>query len=353
MRFIFVLPVISLLFACPPKNETSTEETTETPVVESVEQVVTTPFAVHEWGLLRITTTDSEIATSGFELRMEEPESPREREFAPRKPIIYLHPQDGFEPETEISIEVGLANGTLHEVWPVAEATEFGSTHTFGPLRIMNESCTTENVPTLESPFCAAIMTDGGVCETAEMREYLRPVQHCLQTPVGNAPVLLYNGILNSAVVPVSIVHNSATSSATVTNTGSFPVGPLWAVSVAENTRHYHRIDQLQPNESQTFLPTQHTFGENQQEALVSDISTALIELGLNENEAADFIDAWRPNILAPRASNASPNLPWLVFGFFDSSFIDATLPITITPTPAEITRVLAFSLETQVQQNH
>ena len=336
MRFFVIFAIF--LFAC--------QSGSQNPPQESIE-ANSAAFSLHEWGLIRITTGGSEVATSGpHGLGNGEPINFDNMQVL--KPLIYLDPLAGFDLETEISVEVGLANGTLHEVWPVAEVTEFGSTHTFGPLQIINEGCGTENVPSQISEFCLAITTTGGICETAEMHEYLRPVQHCLQTPIGSVPVLLYNGIFDSTIDSISIEYSALNT--TVTNTGSFPIGPLWAVSTDENIRYYHRIDQLQPNASQTFLSEEHTFGENEHEALISDISTTLIELGLTENEAADFIDAWRPNILAPRALNALPNSPWLAFGFFDPSFIDATLPMNVTPTPAETIRVLAFSLETQAQ---
>ena len=353
MRLFFTIFAVFLFVACHPPNEILSQESTETSENEGAVEQIRTPFAVHEWGLLRITTAGSEVATSGLSARSIT-EEPRRIERAPiefEKPIIYFRPLDGFDPATEITVEIEINDGVLHEVWPVEEVIEFGSRHTFGPLRILqNENCSMENIPANNDPFCVAITANGGICETAEIRRYLRPVQNCLEIANVVAPVLLYNGIFNSEITPVSVEYDPATSSVTITNTGSFPVGPLWTVSIDndENNRHYHRIDRLQPNESQTFLPEQQTFSEIEHEVLLSDISTALIEFGLTENEAADFVAAWRPNVLNARPPRVSPSWPWLVFGFFDPSFIDATLPINVTPTPAEMIRVLAFSLETQ-----
>ena len=323
---------------------------------EEVEQ--SAPFSVHEWGLHRIQAGGSELATSGDRRTP----SPGDTSMLVGKPLIYLHALDGFNPDTEITVQVDFTNGAFHEIWPAAEYFPPGSTHTFGPLQILpGETCGAELVPELETPFCHQFTSGGGMCETGEMHAYLSAVPDCLSLASGRTPVLLYNGVFVENRAPVTTTYNTIASTVTVTNTSPYPVGPLWIATTDQMAtgRLFHRVDSLAAG-AEVVLATSEAglvelgggvaLREQEHDALIAEIEGALISRGLTDTEAHDFTEAWRPDVLAPEVTGGffgpAPG-PWTAFGFYSDAFLDAELPMTVTPAPAELVRVLAFSVET------
>ena len=299
-------------------------------------------FDVHEWGLIRFGAT-TEIATSGFGLVVPGEVSPSpdptfdEDRPATRKPVIYIHPGPDFDPSTEISVSITLTEGSLREIWPTPAAggqPSLGSSHTWSPITVTpGISCGSELAPSLDDEACQTL-TDGGVCEAAEMALYLGMVPHCLSvgSPAIQSPVLLYNGYV-TLESPVAL--SVGTTGHTVSNLSEGPVGPLWVVA----DEKVFVVEVLGVGESLLLeAPIPH-FSIDSLTDLLSQVNSALVERGLTSVEAEHFVTAWRPDVLAQP-------LPWQTFGFYGDEAIDAAFPLTIDPTPAETRRVLAFTVE-------
>lgn len=306
-------------------------------------------LGVHEWGLVRFISTVADLSTSGHGYYVED--------MTADKPLIYFHPGPDFDASTDLTVKIAVEGGRMREMWP--DGGELGAesaSYTWPSFKIQpNTPCGVEDVPTLwdeedadgirapVSGFCAQIY-DGGVCETAEMHAYLGEVPHCLAINDINAPVLLYNAYTNPEQVAPVVFDGDAR---TVTNLSASPVGPLWAtVMSAADRRVVYRVDALAAGETVTIDGLPVMFTDDDHEALISDINASLQAMGLAENEAEDFVNAWRPNVLAPPRDVSSLTRPWAVFGFYTQPEIDQMYPLEVSPAPDHIVRVMGFTLE-------
>ena len=267
------------------------------------------------------------------------------------KPLIYFHPDENFDENSEISVTIRVENGEIREVWPDGGSLD-GDSYTWPNFRISpNNSCGIEDVPTLYidsnepggplSAFCSQIR-DGGVCETAEMHAYLGDVPHCILIDEIHAPVLLYNAYADPEQhSPVAADEHS------VTNISDDPIGPLWATYMrSPQERLVYRIDRLEAGNSVLFADLQTIYTDDLHEELIQDIKESLQSAGLTDSESDDFINAWRPNVLALPRDVSNRTTPWAVFGFYDGETIDQIYPLSIDPMPDQVARVIGFTLE-------
>lgn len=297
-----------------------------------VTPVGTAPYEVHEWGLIRFTGGIGEVSTSGHELRP--PVQLQMHEITVDKPLIYFHPLDGFDFDTVISAQVSVTGGQIREAWPASGPQVFGERMVWPHLQITTSNCGAEVVPELNAFPCSSL-TDGGVCETAEMRGYLQTVSNCLNAEGLSAPVLIYNGY----AAPTQASPITIGESGRITNTSAGPVGPLWIPGVTgpqDGFRSFVRVDRLEPGESTDAsgrVPMLH-------DGMVEDLRASLVARGLNDREAEDFIAAWRPNVLSPMGD--APD----VLGLYDPATIDQLYPLVLSPVPSAVHRVLAFTNE-------
>ena len=305
---------------------------------------VLTGYALHEWGLVRFEAGVPEVVTSGFDDRVQGIQTPPQidRPVHVRKPLIYLHPGVSFDLSTNIDITVSLADGTLHEVWPtpgLAGQPAHTNTFTWSGVQISDEACGAQTAPALTDLPCSSLGA-GHVCEAAELTAYLQPVPNCLTYQGVEAPVLLYNGQPAGLDPPVHVQGGTARDGATATELTSLSAQPIGPLYVLEGRQVYRieRLDRLSSWSTAGAVPS-YWVGEDDDE-LLAQIHADIEAQGLTETEAADFVAAWRPDVLRTSV------LPWRVFGFYDRETIDTTWPLEANPMPLVTHRVMAFTIE-------
>lgn len=309
---------LALLFGCNTHAQTTTEEAS-----------IGASYEVHEWGLVRFHGGQGEPATSGHNYR-----APWPMDMAqPAKPLIYFHPLEGFDPATTIDAEIAILGGSVREVWPTSMMPQ-GERFTWSDIQITpNAPCGAEYVPSLDGFPCTGLL-DGGVCETAEMHAYLQPVPHCLSVGGQPSPVLLYNGYSPpSTVTPVEFVAETNE----VVNTSADPVGPMWVYTGSPQTGPtFVHVAQLASQERASLgsLPV------IDHPTMLHDLEAALKQRGLTTQEAADFMAAWAPDVLNPGS------VPFQAIGLYDQATMDAQYPLTLTPAPDRVVRVIGFTAE-------
>ena len=281
----------------------------------------TAPFVLHEWGLVHFEGAIPVVGTSGHGMVV------RDRKMKPKKPLVYITPDEGFDFSTAIDVRVTLASGTLREVWP-NDLTKWSQDHRAfeweGITLSKEKPCGRELAPSLRSAECRAL--EQGVCEAAELSRYLQPVPHCMGVGGQDAPVLVYNGTLDTSTFPVS--HDERM----ITNDSPNPVGPVYL----RKGGSIHRVDTIEGSASVAWKDAKDLGADHA--AFVERVRADLVAQGLTETQATDFIEAWRPDVLAE--SGGSP-----VFGFYSRAGIDAISTLEIRPAPREVHRVMAFAV--------
>lgn len=305
-------------------------------------------FDVHEWGLIRFLPSGADLSTSGYGFFVED-------DITADKPLIYFHPQAGFDPNTEISARISAEGGRMREMWPDGgEISEDRAAYTWPSFKIQpNVPCGVEDVPTLgtfgDAGFCGQFMS--GVCETAEMHAYLSETPHCLAFDHVKAPVLLYNAYTNPQHTAPIVFEASPRS---VRNVSGGPVGPLWiAAEGGSGLGILYRLDTLAAGEAVEVDSLAVAFNTQAHQDFIADVRAALIDAGLAGNEADDFINAWRPNVLRDpnmdydSAYPGGPMLytPWSALGFYSQDAVDQLYPLEINPAPARVARVMGFTV--------
>lgn len=296
-------------------------------------------YGLYEWGLVTYHADGAEIHTSNYEYRPEppvavEPQPVRpDRPIQTRKPILYLIPGPDFDEQTSIDVTIAIPGGSLFEIWP--ESAPGGSTgsttHEWSDVTITQTNCSGATTgPTLESAHCQAYL--GGICEAAEITEYIGETNQCLR--VGNtfAPILLYNGYPPVTTSPIELDDDTMT----LRNTTDHPLGPVYVAF----GRQFYRVDSVPSGESVSVaeLTPDFHFAETDGD-IPSRIREDVLARGLPDAQAGEFMAAWSPDVLAAPMS-------WRAFGFFSRDYVDETYQLSAEPAPSEIERVIAFVVE-------
>ena len=186
--------------------------------------------------------------------------------------------------------------------------------------------CGAEFAPPTSSPLCTGL-GQGAICEAAELPLYLRPVDVCMRVDGVSAPILLWNAVNQDWSSPLEVELGPRPYA---TNGSDGVVSGVFLR--ADDGVHY--LGEVAPGATVP-VDDASTVLMNQTQ-LIDAVRAELLSQGLSDNEANDFIDAWRPDQLA-----FPP--PWTAFGFFDAETIEARAPLTLVPEPVESVRVLAF----------
>lgn len=338
LRSCLILGLVTLLaglaFGFTLSDYTSS---TGDPTIHLAQDETPADYTVHEWGLVRFVERP-EIATSGFGTA---PEAPRPEDMdEDYKPVIYFHPGPTFDPRTSISTTITIEGGVLQEVWPTplgGAQPEHGPSFTWPSVVVRpGSACGGDLGPTNGDLACA----DLGICEAAELRLYMPSVPHCLVVTSSEGhlaseiltPILLYNGYLPAERMPLSVYTDVEGMS--VTGISETPVGPVW---IRDGSRIL-RVDSFESGHVVT-CEGNSAFGPLLAAQLWAEIQDALVERGLTDEEAQQFLAAWQPDVL-------SDPYPWAVFGFFSAEQIDEYFPLTLDPQPSATARVIAFTIE-------
>ena len=334
-----LLALLALATACEESPDAPTETRTNT--VTSPEPEPAPPRAVarapqggyvaREWGLVRFMAGAREVASSYHGRHVPRVIHKTDRRPRPKKPLIYLTPHPGFDPQTTIEVTVTLTHGVLREVWPTPESgpqPAHTSSFAFGPISLLpGDSCGEDVAPRLEDPACQSL-TDGGVCEAAEMAEYIRAVPDCLSVAGVRAPALVYNAYADSLPEPVSI------GAERLQNTSAHEVGPIY---LRTQGGAYVRIERIAPGEDAAISQAKPIPADPaERRALLRE---DLLALGMTAPLAGDFLDAWLPDVLADTWS-------FQALGWYSKAGADTVSTLTFDPEPHALHRALAFSIE-------
>ena len=287
-------------------------------------------FTVHEWGLVSFDPDrPAEVLTSQFD-DSRVFSDPFPGMAVPEKPIVYVHPGPTFDFSQAINVSVRIERGTVFEAWPsLTPSANLTDLSTFEwTLQVLDHGCDASVAPIVSDPHCAAI-PPGYVCEAAELPRYIADTPYCLQVDNMQVPVLLWNGITEWRP-PVSAVPQ-ASGAIEVSNTSTATVHDVF-VALGPGVAY---VDQIPAGETVTVSADMATLNTATLQASVHQI---LIDGGMTINEADDFVRAWNRDVLSV------PSDAWQVLGFYAPETIDALAPLTITPQPTAVHRVLAFA---------
>lgn len=317
-------------------------------------------FAVHEWGMMRHTADQLLVSTSpptrsilgGLGKDQIKPRDPTP-DFGNLigdepgkantgfglgmsgvgagggKPLIMLHPGPTFDASTEISVGVKLVGGTFREVWPTpaqGAQPEHSASYSWEQVHATAESCGRELAPSCEHVACTSIAAEG-ICEAAEMGTYLSPVPSCLSVGDVKTPALVYNGLFPGVPAPLVLSEGEAP---TLENRTAQPFGPLYI----HQGDALFRVESIEANSTLPLTQMLPFDGE-----LKVVLKKDLLAKGLTEGEADSFVAAWSPDVLRQ---------PWVwqVFGFYSAEGVEAIAPMTVTPQPKALVRVMAVTVE-------
>ncbi|MBU0553947.1 AgmX/PglI C-terminal domain-containing protein [Myxococcota bacterium] len=303
-------------------------------------------FSVHEWGLLYFPASAPaapRLHSSAHHLARGQT---THRPGFGGKPLLFFHPEPGFNADAPLDVTITLKGGALREIWPTPKGgvqPKLKGAYTWHQLKIQpNTPCGGELAPPRDGPACMSIGPQGPAalvalgdlqCEAWEMSLYLPQLPHCLQTHDGiRAPVLVYNGALGqqrpiAALTPKGALRSQAKR-------------PLRWVYLSVGVDIY-RFDEVPPGGLAQIEAAQKKLTPAD---FIIDLLGALEAQGLTPLEAGAFIKAWSTPLKAtPRG--------WSALGFLDPAEIEARAPLKIKPQPRAVTRVMAFMLEASPAQ--
>jgi len=223
-------------------------------------------------------------------------------------PVLFFYSEN----ETEVSVKVEFPRGKITEWYP--QARSVGTDIDWGQIKVMPGAALNLPVDNSDSHYYPARETDAA------------PVQVC---GTGNKPdqqekFLFYRGVGNFEL-PLSarLVDNKII----LKNTGAEQIARV-IVFENRNGKIGYRIYDSFSGEMTDARPTL----DQKLDSLVPELKQAIMATGLYEKEADAMIKTWRSSWFEPGMR---------VFYVLPRPTIDTVLPITITPQPAELVRVL------------
>jgi len=306
-------------------------------------------YTVHEWGVLSLERSAT---------------APTLYQSMDDKPVLYFYSQ---EPLT-VDVSVTFTRGTGRETWP---EIPLDSTLTWNGLEIGAGPCQEwADFPAFGEGQCPSPWEEP--CEATFLGDYVVPDASCVTFGETVSPLLFYAGTNLDPVMPVTGSYEEAMNSEVPMVEVSFTthmrfVDKLFVVyrditapagwdqpvtSAAQFAAAMVDVASLQPPVDYTvYLTLQDVdFSVKTPEAadytgLVNMLMSALTEQGLTAEEADAFAVAWAPMFFGVYARNGHPRIPagpsvWVI-GIHDQGDFDELMPLTLTPGPESLTRVL------------
>ncbi len=341
--------VLLALFACgspvPPPPAEEPPPAAPPPVAQLPDAPVGADYAVHEWGLISLTSGALSTSTPTAPVAATPPKPVVPKPPAPhqnppegghpqltiiKKPIVYFHPGPTFDAATRITATVTVASGALREVWPTPDRgaqPSHTSTWTWSDVQVQaGATCDLGWAPAADAPVCTGLTGPVG-CEAAELTRYLGDVPGCLDVGGVATPVLLYNA--QGLTVPPPLSVEQGPDGRTLVNDTDWAFGDVWVwtgdsllhvTSVAAHARvHLRAID------TEALL------------TLLTGVHAAAMAQGLDSDEANAFVEAWQPILEAPT---------WEILSFYPPEAVDRVSQLTFVPPPREVKRALAFTID-------
>lgn len=309
------------------------------------------PYRVHEWGVVTSTRLMS---------------SPTHYVSMDDKPILYFY----ADAPLDVDVAVSIVGGAARETWP---EVELGTELSWPGLHLTGAPCEAATpFPGPGEGQCPSPWEEP--CEARELGSFVVDEASCLELGEVSAPLLFYAGALDEPFVPVSgsfSLEEGATSEVEVSlDLAADFVGRVFVVYrdldvepqgfdgfVTIGRRHgwtyvdvpaggasgalsaslqiLDQVDEARP----ALEPSVHMPGA------AEALRELLLERGLSEAEADAFMVAWAPIFFGATALDGHPGVPpgesLSVIGVHARSDYDALMPLSLTPAPEELVRVL------------
>ena len=309
-------------------------------------------YTVHEWGVV-------------FNQRLQS--APTHYLSMDDKPILYFY----SDIELDVDVELKFTGGTGRETWP---EVELGTTLKWPGLHISDSPCQNATpFPSWGEGQCPYPYDEP--CEVSCLANYVVDEASCLTFGSVKSPLLFYAGILDDPFVPVAGTFESLLSDPPTVHVVFKPdagfvgkyfviyrdievAGGEWdgPVTVAAKFA-YEMVEvpdvtpgdgfsiELMPEEvfDDADVPG---FGPPQDyDLLTDDLSAILTAQGLTNKETEAFLTAWQHIFFGSNAYDSHPHVPGgqsvAIIGIHAQSICEELTPLTLTPPPKELVRVL------------
>ena len=150
---------------------------------------------------------------------------------------------------------------------------------------------------------------------------------------------LFYRGVGNFPT-PLRVTMKSD-DAVTICNTGSVPLKHLFVLDVKDKSGGFIYVPELLPGEEKAVSrvsPDKFLAPPNLATALSKSMSQALVKEGLYSREAAAMVNTWKSSWFTEDGTRVLYVLP--------RAWTDRTLPMTLNPSPRELTRVMVGRAE-------
>jgi hypothetical protein len=150
---------------------------------------------------------------------------------------------------------------------------------------------------------------------------------------------LFYRGI-GFFPAPLSLSMDAAEKELVLTNAYSRPLGNLFVLTIQKGKVRYRKLDSVAALAHATIkLEPQSSSGAVESgESLTREVALALVEQGLYPKEAAAMVQTWKDQWFAEEGTRVLYLLP--------RAWTDRMLPLTISPQPDSIVRVMVGRAE-------
>lgn len=148
---------------------------------------------------------------------------------------------------------------------------------------------------------------------------------------------LFYRGVGNFTT-PLRVTMK-ADDSVVIANTGKEPLSHLFVLGINNKSGSFAYVPALNPGEEKTVpISSQTLAGPKLTQNISHDMAQALVKSGLYPREATAMVNTWKDSWFAEDGLRVLYILP--------RHWTDATLPMTINPTPRELVRVMVGRAE-------
>lgn len=304
-------------------------------------------FAVHEWGLLDLQLASGSAEIAAGPGRPTPPAPPHHGPPSPpswdgpsvRKPVLYVHLGDGVESLT-FSASVHIPDGLVVEHWPASRPS--GGDVTWEGIVARRASCPVfAQMPRRAAP--AGCGTSDGYCEVDDLPSYRTYDAACLSYAGADAPLLFYRGAVQSPSSPLT-VSGAADGTVRVTLRAGVPLsGGLHRITRSTADARglpAVRIRSMAPPMPGASIAIPSAEMAADARALRSALAADLASLGLTDDEARAFLEAWIPELVErPRVADA------LIF-WLPRQDIDAIAALHFEPAPTALHRAMLVRLD-------
>jgi hypothetical protein len=317
--------------------------------VASGETARTGSFAVHEWGLVDVNASATDLAAVRAIPIVARP-SPH-RTAAPAKPVLYVHLADGVD-TLDLDLEVQLTGGAMLEHWPLAERD---GTHTvrWSGVTARRGSCRGSGYPGRGDAVCRVA---DGICEASELALYETSDGACLEHGGRRQNLLFYRGTASAAALPLTVTLGTNRELTVTRRDGAHAAGDIQLLRVLRSAADA-RVAAAVFSAGQTSVqmptlalreacaphaPAVHGRGHTCDEVRAmevadasEDLDRAFSSIGLTDEERLAFERAWSAELVRPGITGVADALLYVL----PENAADAMMPLVIEPAPTEVRR--------------